>query len=96
MEILTAVLYVICTAIRLIVGFLQAAMFIRAILSWFMPDEEHMLMRLLYAVTEPAVMPVRALLYRFGVGDDAPFDIAFFVTMLALMVIEVLLPAVTM
>ena len=48
MEILTAVLYVICTAIRLIVGFLQAAMFIRAILSWFMPDEEHILMRLLW------------------------------------------------
>ena len=96
MEILSAVLYVICTAIRLIVGFLQLAMFVRAILSWFMPDEEHIVMRLLYAVTEPVVMPVRALLYRFGVGEDVPVDIAFFVTMLALMVIEILLPVVTL
>ncbi len=96
MEILTVVLYVICTTIRLIVGFLQTAMFVRAILSWFMPDEEHFMARLLYAVTEPAVMPVRALLARFGVGEDSPVDISFFVTMLALLVIELFLPVVTL
>ena len=93
---MTALLYVLAATVRLALDVIYFAMFIYAILSWFMPDEEHIVMRLLYAVTEPAVMPVRALLARFGIGEDAPFDIAFFVTMLTLMVIEVLLPVVTL
>lgn len=94
MEILTTVLYVICTAVQLLVYFLQTAMFLRALLSWFVMDEENFFLRLLWAVTEPAIMPVRALLARFGVGEDSPVDIGFFVTMLALMVVGAILPTV--
>ena len=94
METLTTVLYVFCTAIRIFLSVLETAMFLRALLSWFIMDEENGFMRILWAVTEPAIMPVRALLNRFGVGEDSPVDIAFFVTMILLMILGVILPAV--
>ncbi len=94
MDVLTTVLYILCTTIQLFIGFLQTAMYLRALLSWFPIGEDNPLNRFLFAVTEPAIMPVRALLARFGVGEDSPIDIGFFVTMLVLLVVGILLPSV--
>ena len=93
---MTVVLYCICTALRLLVGVLETAIFIRALLSWFPISEASFLSRLLFAVTEPVILPVRLLLSRFGMGEDSPMDFSPMITMILLMIIGLFLPVITL
>ena len=88
-----AVLYVIARTVQLLLGFLETAMFLRAILSWIIADEENRLMVFLYAVTEPIILPIRALCSRIMALEESPLDIPFFITMLLLTLLNGLLPA---
>lgn len=67
---------------------LQIAMFIRAILSWFMEDGENKFSAFLYAVTEPVIMPIRILCDRKGWFQDLPLDVPFFITYILLAMIS--------
>lgn len=71
-----------------LIGAIQLAMLVRAILSWVAPDMEGTLIRFLYAVTEPFVAAVRKLLARLSIGTEGPIDIAFFVTVILLAILE--------
>ncbi len=73
-----------------ILGVIELAMFLRAILSWFASPESRLL-DFLYSVTEPAIAPVRALCEHFGWFEDLPIDIPFIITMLLLSLIETLI-----
>ena len=96
MEILEIVLYCICTAIRFLVNLMQTAILLRSVLSWFPIDENGFLPRLLFCLTEPVIIPVRALLSCFGVGEDSPIDFSPMVAMLLLIVISMFLPVITL
>ena len=52
---------------------------LRAILSWVRPDPYHPLVRLLYAITEPILAPLRRLLPGGGLGLDLSPAIALLV-----------------
>ena len=52
--------------------------------------------RLVGAMTEPVIIPVRALLSLFGIGEDSPMDIGFYVTSLLLVALRIFLPQVTL
>ena len=93
---MTVVLYCICTALRLLVGLMETLIFIRALLSWFPIDEDSFLPRLLFALTEPVILPVRLLLSRFGMGEDSPMDFSPMITMILLMLIGMFLPVITL
>lgn len=67
-------------------------MFARAIMSWIMPEDENMVSRFVFAVTEPIIYPVRMLLEKIEAVQNIPFDISFLVTFLLLVVIQYLLP----
>ena len=88
-----AVLYVIARTVQLLLGFLETAMFLRAILSWIIADEENRFMVFLYAVTEPIILPIRALCSKIKALEESPLDIPFFITMLLLTLLNGLLPA---
>ena len=47
----------------------------------------------LYAVTEPIILPIRALCSRIKALEESPLDIPFFITMLLLTLLNGLLPA---
>ena len=96
MGVFNVIAYCVCTALRLLVGFMGTAIFIRALLSWFLIDEDSFLPRLLFALTEPVILPVRLLLSRFGMGEDSPVDFSPMITMILLMLIEVFLPVITL
>lgn len=96
MESFLILIDILCVSVQLLVGFLQLALFVRAILSLFIPEEEGLLAALLFAVTEPVILPVRALLSRFHIGEGAPIDISFLVTVLLLTVISAFLPAISL
>ncbi len=93
---LDTVIYVLCTGLRLFVYFLQTAMFLRALLSWFPASEDSVLSRLLYMVTEPAILPMRALLQKLGSGEDGPLDMSFMLTMLVLIILPYFLPTISL
>ena len=75
---------------RVIISMLQLAMFARAILSWF-PMEEGKISSFLHALTEPVILPVRALFHKMGWGENLPIDIPFFVTFIILSIVSGLL-----
>lgn len=69
-------------------------MFLRAILSFFTAADDSRLLQFLMVMTEPFIVPTRALLSLFGVEDDGPFDIGFFVTYMILVLAGSLLPTI--
>lgn len=87
-----AFLYVIAMAVRIFLGVLSLALLLRAVLSFFIFDEESLLLSLLGMITEPFIAPVRALLSRFSFVAECPLDISFFVVALGVSLLEMLLP----
>ena len=72
------------------------AMLVRAILSWFFHGEgESPLLHLLYILTEPLIIPVRALCQRFGWFQGLPVDMSFFITTLILSLINLILSGIS-
>lgn len=70
---------------------IQTAMFIRAILSWFVMDGGGKIMGFLYAITEPFIAPIRALLAKMNWLQGSPIDFSFMITFLLLSIISVFL-----
>lgn len=85
-------LYVLAASVAIVLNLLYIAMFLEAILSWFMP-EDRMIMVVLTAITSPIVLPVRMLLSRIPALARLPIDLSFFVAFLLLGVISSMLPA---
>lgn len=77
---LKIIFYILRMTASVLLGALELLMLLRAVLSWFPIDEDSVFLRFLYAVTEPVVYPMRALLNRLGLFQDLPLDIAFFLS----------------
>ena len=75
-------------------GIIEICMLVRAILSFFV-DQENVLLTFCIAVTEPGVVPFRVILSRVRGIDEMPLDIPFIVTYLAINLLGLLLPTVT-
>lgn len=83
--------YVITATLSLILAAVQLLMVIRAVTSWFPIDEDNAFMRFVYFVTEPVIMPVRAILDHFGLFEGFPIDMSFFITFMLLSVLSMFL-----
>lgn len=88
------VVYFIVLLARTVVTVLLVAMFVRAVLSWFIDDEDSRLVRFLNLITEPVIMPVRSLFERLGWFQNLPIDISFYVSYLLLALLQLLLEMV--
>lgn len=84
-------LYVVKATVRYLVIALQFLMFARAIMSWLPIDEDNPIENFLYAVTEPFIAPVRAVIERFGWFEGMPIDMSFFITFILLSILEMFL-----
>lgn len=67
------------------------AMMARMILSLFVA-EDNILFRISFAISEPAVIPVRAVMAKLGIGQNSPFDLSFTVTYLIILIVRLFLP----
>jgi YggT family protein len=81
---MTAAVYVLVQCLLIFVEILSFAMLVRAVLSWFTMGEQTKIGTFLYVVTEPVIMPVRALCNLFGWFQGMPLDMPFFITMILL------------
>ena len=68
--------------VQALLSVVQICFLIRALLSWFPIREDNPFLTFTAMVTEPFIMPIRALFDRFGWFRDFPIDIAFFVSFL--------------
>lgn len=83
-------IYVLVNFMLYFLDLLTLAMLIRAILSWFLSDEGK-LMRFLYTLTEPAIYPVRKLLYKMNWFQESPIDMSFMFAWLVLSGLQILI-----
>jgi uncharacterized protein YggT (Ycf19 family) len=54
-------------------------------------EEDSNLIRFIYMVTEPVILPVRSRLDRFGLFEGMPIDMSFFITFMLISIIRMLL-----
>ena len=83
--------YVIIRLSITLIGILQLAMFVRAILSWIPGADENRLGDFLYALTEPFIVPIRAILDRIPFFQGFPLDMSFFFTFILLSILSTIL-----
>ena len=83
--------YVVIRLAITMISVLQLAMFARASLSWIPGADENKLGDFLYALTEPFIMPIRAILDRIPLFHGFPLDMSFFFTFILLSILSTLL-----
>lgn len=77
--------------VRALISVLELCMLLRAILSWLPIKEDNPFLLFIHMVTEPIVIPVRALFEKMGWFKNSPIDISFFVAYLLLSVLGTVL-----
>ena len=87
-------LTIFAKCISILLSVVSFCMLVRMLLSFFPDFQDSRAALFVTAVTEPFVIPVRALLYRFNVGQDSPIDWAFSLTYILLYVVQLFLPVV--
>ena len=73
---------------RALVSVLELGLFLRAIRSFFAVREDNPVLEIACMITEPVIMPFRALFEKKGWFEDTPIDMAFLVAALTLSIIE--------
>ena len=81
---MTAAMYVLIQCLVIFMDILSLAMLVRAVLSWFTMGEQTKIGAFMYVVTEPVILPIRALCNRFGWFRGVPLDMPFLLTMVLL------------
>ncbi len=83
--------YILTSTIRFVIVVIEFLMMGRAILSWLPMDDDNPVEEFLYTVTEPIIMPVRAVLEYFGLFQSMPIDMSFLITFILLSILEMIL-----
>ena len=84
-------LYLVTRSVDVFLSAMIWLMLIRVILDVF-SDGESRFHVFCTAVTEPVIMPVRALLSRIPALDEFPIDISYMATYLILAIVQAALP----
>lgn len=74
--------------VRALLTFLKLCFFVRAVLSFLPLDDQDPISRFTALVTEPVIVPVRALFDRFGWFRNSVLDVPFFTAFLLISAIS--------
>ncbi|MBO5898090.1 MAG: YggT family protein [Clostridia bacterium] len=85
------VVYVIVRIVQVLLYIVDIAMLVRAVLSLFMLSDDNPLAMLAYSITEPFIMPIRALFDKLGWFEGVPIDMPFLITCMIIMTASMLL-----
>ena len=83
--------YVIVQCILMFIYVVDIAMLARMIVNLLFFGEQTRIGSFLFVVTEPFIMPIRALCNRFGWFQGLPMDMPFFLTSVLMMLLTVIL-----
>ncbi len=87
-------LYLLATTVALALRVIYICMYIQAILSWFV-TEDNVIMAVLSRITAPVVLPVRAILSRIPALARLPIDLSFLVAFVLLVFVMGALPTIS-
>lgn len=79
--------------INLLTQALVIAIVLRAILSWFVPQGDHPVVRILRDVTDPLIVPLRRVIPAIGMLDLSPFVAIILLQVVRMIVVNNLLGA---
>ena len=82
------VLYMAARLVSLLLWVLEIAMILRAVASWIPSLDGMKWMDVVYMLTEPLVVPVRALFERFSLFRNSPIDFSFVIAFLLLGMVQ--------
>lgn len=83
------IIYFFKEFVNVIITILHLAMFVRAIMSWFVdPMHEGKFAAFLFMITEPVIVPVRSLCAKMHWFEGMPLDVPFLLTWLLLTLIQ--------
>ncbi|MBO4979139.1 MAG: YggT family protein [Clostridia bacterium] len=82
------VLYMAARLVTLLLWVLEIAMLLRAIASWIPALDGMKWMDIVYMLTEPLVVPVRAIFERFALFRNSPIDFSFVIAFLLLGMVQ--------
>jgi uncharacterized protein YggT (Ycf19 family) len=71
--------------------FVEFAMLVRAVLSWF-PLDTNKFTEFLFAITEPFIQPIRALFVKMIWFQDMPIDMSFLFAYILISAVLIILP----
>ena len=91
---MTAIIHIFEQTVYILLWAMEILMFLRALSSWIVGDDDSPFIEFLYSVPEPLIYPVRTLIDKIGIFRDLPVDISFIVTFILLSVVRMLLAAV--
>jgi YggT family protein len=79
-------------AIIILLEIIQYAILLRVIISWLPVPKDNQLIRILYQVTDPVLLPIRNMIEKTSWGKNMMFDfsplIAFFIIMLLIRIVS--------
>ena len=77
-----------------LVTVIELCFLVRAVLSWLPIGDDNPILKFVFMVTEPIIIPIRALFERLGWFQNMPIDISFLVAYLLLVALSSVLFAV--
>lgn len=88
---MSEVFYVLSSFVYQLLSILSLLILVRAILSWLPLDEDGPVVSFVTLVTDPIVMPIRALLERIELFQNMPFDLSSFFAIMFLALLQTVL-----
>lgn len=88
------ILYILAKTVSITLDIVSVTMLLRMLLSFFVDPMENRLYAVTCFITEPFIMPVRALMFQFDIAQDSPIDWAFSITYMLIWLLGSILPAI--
>ena len=86
--------FILAKTISVLLGVVSLAMLLRMLIPWFTDPMESKFFAIVCYLTEPFIIPVRAIMVKYNIGQDSPIDWAFSITYLIIILLRNLLPAI--
>ncbi len=83
-------LYLVARIVSALLLILEIAMIVRAVISWIPTLDGQAWTDIIYIITDPVVVPVRAFFERFEIFRNSPIDFSFIIAWLLLCVVQTL------
>lgn len=88
------ILYILAKSVAIMLEVASFGMMIRMLLPFFVDPTESRIYVISCFITEPFVVPVRAIMERLNIGQDSPIDWAFSFTYIIIWMLGALLPPI--
>ncbi|MBE6668904.1 MAG: YggT family protein [Ruminococcaceae bacterium] len=84
---LDTVIYLFRSFISIVLSTVMFAMLLRSLISILFFEEENKFTNFIYYVTEPFIIPVRAIMHKFNILQGSPIDFSFMITVVILAIV---------